>query len=132
MSFEMIIGLETHVELSTKTKIFCGCSSAFGAAPNTHCCPVCTGLPGSLQSVNKKVVEYAVKAGLMTNCKIREFSKTDRKNYVYPGLAKAYQISQFDYPICYDGHITLSCGQVIRINRIHIEEDAGKLIHAPS
>ena len=129
MQYEMVIGLETHVELSTKTKIFCGCTTAFGGEQNTHCCPVCVGLPGSLPKLNRAVVEYAVKAGLATNCQIATVSKMDRKNYVYPDLAKAYQISQFDYPLCLNGHITLSDGHTIRLNRIHIEEDAGKLVH---
>lgn len=129
MSYEMVIGLETHVELSTNTKIFCGCTTAFGGEPNTHCCPVCIGLPGVLPKLNEKVVEYACRAGLATNCKIAEKSKMDRKNYVYPDLPKAYQISQFDIPLCAGGHITLQNGRQIRINRIHIEEDAGKLVH---
>ena len=129
MSYELVVGLETHVELSTKTKIFCQCTTEFGGEPNTHCCPVCLGMPGTLPKLNKKVVEYAVKAGLATNCKIRNYSKMDRKNYVYPDLPKAYQVSQFDKPICENGYITLSSGKNIRINRIHIEEDAGKLIH---
>lgn len=129
MNYELVAGLETHVELSTKTKIFCQCTTEFGGDPNTHCCPICLGMPGTLPKLNKKVVEYAVKAGLATNCKIRNVSKMDRKNYTYPDLPKAYQISQFDQPICYDGYIKLSSGKNIRINRIHIEEDAGKLIH---
>ena len=127
--YEMTIGLETHVELSTKTKIFCSCSTGFGADPNTHCCPVCIGLPGSLPKLNRAVVEYAVKAGLALNCHIANTSKMDRKNYVYPDLSKAYQISQFDFPLCYQGYVELSDGHRIRINRIHIEEDAGKLVH---
>lgn len=129
MSWEMVAGLETHVELSTKTKIFCQCTTQFGGEPNTHCCPVCIGLPGTLPKLNKAVVEYAVKAGLATNCKIRNISKMDRKNYVYPDLPKAYQISQYDKPLCENGYITLSSGRNINITRIHIEEDAGKLIH---
>ena len=129
MSYELVAGLETHIELSTKTKIFCQCTTEFGGEPNTHCCPICMGMPGTLPKLNKKVVEYAVKAGLATNCKIRNISKMDRKNYTYPDLPKAYQISQFDKPICYEGFIKLSSGKNIRINRIHIEEDAGKLIH---
>ncbi len=129
MSYELVAGLETHIELSTKTKIFCQCTTQFGGEPNTHCCPICMGMPGTLPKLNKKVVEYAVKAGLATNCKIRNISNMDRKNYVYPDLPKAYQISQFDKPICYDGHIKLSSGKNIRINRIHLEEDAGKLVH---
>ncbi|MDP4117793.1 MAG: Asp-tRNA(Asn)/Glu-tRNA(Gln) amidotransferase subunit GatB [Bacillota bacterium] len=130
MGYEMTIGLETHVELSTKTKIFCSCTTEFGGDPNTHCCPVCIGLPGSLPKLNRAVVEYAVKAGLATNCEIGYTSKMDRKNYVYPDLSKAYQISQLDYPLCKNGHMTLSDGQTIRLNRIHIEEDAGKLVHS--
>jgi aspartyl-tRNA(Asn)/glutamyl-tRNA(Gln) amidotransferase subunit B len=129
MSWEMVVGLETHVELSTKTKIFCKCTTEFGGDPNTHCCPVCIGLPGTLPKLNKAVVEYAVKAGLATNCRIRNISKMDRKNYVYPDLPKAYQISQYDKPLCENGFITLSSGKNINITRIHIEEDAGKLIH---
>lgn len=129
MRYELIAGLETHIELSTKTKIFCQCTTEFGGEPNTHCCPICMGMPGTLPKLNKKVVEYAVKAGLATNCKIRNISKMDRKNYVYPDLPKAYQVTQFDKPICYEGYIKLSSGKNIRINRIHIEEDAGKLIH---
>jgi len=125
----MVIGLETHVELSTKTKIFCGCTTEFGGEPNTHCCPVCTGQPGSLPVLNEKVVEYAVKAGLALNCEINLFSKMDRKHYVYPDLAKAYQISQYDEPLCSNGRVTLSNGREIGITRIHIEEDAGKLVH---
>lgn len=128
MSYEMIIGLETHVELSTKTKLFCSCPVEFGKEANTNCCPVCTGMPGTLPVLNRDVLTYAIKAGLATNCKIRNRSQMERKNYVYPDLCKAYQISQFDLPLCYDGYITLSGGKKIRINRIHIEEDAGKLI----
>ncbi|MBR7092593.1 MAG: Asp-tRNA(Asn)/Glu-tRNA(Gln) amidotransferase subunit GatB [Clostridia bacterium] len=127
--YEMIAGLETHVELSTKTKIFCGCTTAFGSEPNTHCCPVCTGMPGTLPKLNARVVEYAVRAGLATGCRINRISKMDRKNYVYPDLPKAYQISQYDKPLCEWGRIELSNGRTIRITRIHIEEDAGKLVH---
>ena len=129
MTWEMVIGLETHVELSTKTKIFCGCTTAFGGDPNTHCCPVCTGQPGSLPSLNAKVVEYAAKAGAALGCTINLFSKMDRKHYVYPDLPKAYQISQYDEPLCSGGAVELSNGRTIGITRIHIEEDAGKLIH---
>ena len=100
MEYEVVIGLEVHAELSTKTKIYCGCSTEFGSAPNTHCCPVCTGMPGALPVLNEKVVEYAVRAGLATNCEIARESKQDRKNYFYPDLPKAYQISQFDLPLC--------------------------------
>ena len=131
--YEVIIGLEVHAELATKTKIYCNCSTEFGADPNTHCCPVCTGMPGTLPVLNKKVVEYAVKMGLATNSEIARFSKQDRKNYFYPDLPKAYQVSQYDLPLCEHGHvdITLSNGtkKSIGITRIHIEDDAGKLIH---
>ncbi len=129
MKYEMVAGFETHVELSTNTKIFCSCTTAFGAEPNTHCCPVCIGLPGTLPKLNEKVVEYAIMAGLATNCEIAEIAKMDRKNYCYPDLPKAYQISQYDKPLCEHGYIELSNGRKIRITRIHIEEDAGKLIH---
>ena len=131
-NYEMVIGLEVHVELKTATKIFCGCSTKFGAAPNTQCCPVCTGMPGSLPVLNGKVVEYAVKAGLATGCQIATYSKQDRKNYFYPDLPKAYQISQSDLPLCSGGHLdieTESGKKRIGITRIHIEEDAGKLVH---
>ena len=131
--YEMIIGLEVHCELSTKTKIFCSCPTEFGGEPNTHCCPVCMALPGSLPVLNEKVVEYAVKAGLATNCSITRHSKNDRKNYFYPDTPRAYQISQYDLPLCHDGfvNIELENGEekTIRIERIHIEEDAGKLNH---
>lgn len=129
MSFKMTVGLETHVELKTDTKIFCSCSTAFGGEANTRLCPVCMGLPGALPRLNKAVVEFGVKAGLALNCKISEISYMDRKNYSYPDLPKAYQISQFDVPLCQDGFLTLSSGKKIGIARIHIEEDAGKLIH---
>ncbi len=125
----MVIGLETHVELATKTKIFCSCSTEFGGEPNTHCCPVCTGQPGSLPVMNERVVEYAVTAGLATNCRVNRVSKMDRKHYVYPDLPKAYQISQYDVPICEHGYIELDSGKKVRITRIHMEEDAGKLVH---
>ncbi len=125
----MVIGLETHVELATKTKIFCSCSTEFGGEPNTHCCPVCTGQPGSLPVMNERVVEYAVTAGLATNCQVNRVSKMDRKHYVYPDLPKAYQISQYDVPICEHGYIELDSGKKVRITRIHMEEDAGKLVH---
>ena len=131
--YEIVIGLEVHCELSTKTKIFCSCSTEFGGEPNTHCCPVCMAMPGTLPVLNEKVVEYAVKAGLATNCSIEKNSKNDRKNYFYPDNPKSYQISQFDKPLCYDGHVTIETEdgeeKVIRIERIHIEEDAGKLNH---
>ena len=127
--FIMTCGIETHVELATKTKIFCGCTTEFGGAPNTHCCPVCTGQPGALPTLNREVVEFAVRAGLAVNCKINNYCHMDRKNYFYPDLPKAYQISQFDEPICEKGYVELDSGKRIGITRIHIEEDAGKLIH---
>ena len=130
--YEMVIGLEVHVELKTATKIFCGCSTKFGAPPNTQCCPVCTGMPGSLPVLNGQVVEYAVMAGLATGCTIATYSKQDRKNYFYPDLPKAYQISQYDLPLCSHGYLdieTESGKKRIGITRIHIEEDAGKLTH---
>ena len=130
--YEMVIGLEVHVELKTETKIFCGCSTKFGAPPNTQCCPVCTGMPGSLPVLNGKVVEYAVMAGLATNCEIAAYSKQDRKNYFYPDLPKAYQISQYDLPLCSHGYLDIETEagkKRIGITRIHIEEDAGKLTH---
>lgn len=129
MKYELVAGLETHVELSTNTKIFCGCTTEFGGSPNTHCCPICIGLPGTLPKLNKEVVRYAIRAGLATNCEISRISKMDRKNYCYPDLSKAYQISQYDQPLCKNGYIELNNGRRIRLNRIHIEEDAGKLIH---
>ena len=130
--YEMVIGLEVHVELKTKTKIFCNCKTDFGAEPNTHVCPVCMGMPGTLPVLNKKVVDYAIKAGLATNCSIARFSKQDRKNYFYPDLPKAYQISQYDLPLCEHGYVdieTADGSKRIGITRIHIEEDAGKLVH---
>ncbi|MEG0770792.1 MAG: Asp-tRNA(Asn)/Glu-tRNA(Gln) amidotransferase subunit GatB [Clostridia bacterium] len=129
MDYELVIGLETHIELSTNTKIFCSCKAEFGGEPNSHCCPICLGLPGVLPMLNKKVVTYAIMAGLATNCKIAPISKMDRKNYIYPDLSKAYQISQFDMPLCEHGSVLLSNGRTIGITRIHIEEDAGKLLH---
>lgn len=129
MKYDLVVGLETHVELSTKTKIFCSCENDFGAEPNTHCCPICIGLPGTLPKINREVINLAIKAGLATNCKINLKSMMDRKNYVYPDLAKAYQISQFEVPICSNGYVEISGGKKIRINRIHMEEDAGKLVH---
>ena len=131
--YEVVIGLEVHAELSTKTKIFCSCPTEFGGEPNTHCCPVCMALPGALPVLNEKVVEYAVRAGLATNCEIEQNSKNDRKNYFYPDLPKSYQISQFDKPLCKNGSIEIENEKgekkTIGITRIHIEEDAGKLNH---
>lgn len=130
--YEIVMGLEVHSELKTNTKIFCDCKNEFGGEPNTHCCPICTGMPGTLPVLNGQVVEYAIKAGLATNCKINKFSKQDRKNYFYPDLPKAYQVSQFDLPLCYEGEVEIEVDGEIRkigITRIHIEEDAGKLNH---
>ncbi len=130
MKYELVAGFETHIELATKTKIFCSCTTEFGGEPNTHCCPVCIGLPGTLPKLNRQVVNFAVKAGLATHCEIAEVAKMDRKNYCYPDLPKAYQISQYDMPLCLNGYVELSNGRKIRLERIHIEEDAGKLIHS--
>ena len=133
MKYEPVIGLEIHSELKTATKIFCGCATTFGAEQNTHVCPVCLGLPGVLPSVNKKVVEFAIKAGLATNCKINKYSKFDRKNYYYPDLPKNWQTSQYDLPIAYEGHVDIDVDgerKTVRLTRIHMEEDAGKLVHS--
>ena len=130
--YEVVMGLEVHAELSTKTNIFCSCPTAFGAAPNTQTCPICMAMPGTLPVLNEKVVEYAVKAGLATNCEISRNSKNDRKNYFYPDLPKAYQISQYDKPLCEHGYVEIETEngpKKIRLTRIHIEEDAGKLNH---
>ena len=132
MNYEAVIGLEVHAELSTKTKIFCGCSTAFGAEINTHVCPVCTGQPGALPVLNKQVVHYAAKMGLATHCTVNQLCKSDRKNYFYPDLPKAYQISQFDVPICENGYVDFEVNgepKRVRFERIHFEEDAGKLLH---
>lgn len=132
MNYETVIGLEVHAELATASKIFCGCPTTFGGEPNTHCCPICTGMPGVLPVLNKKAVEYTATAGLAINCDISSFSKMDRKNYFYPDLVKAYQTSQYDLPICVGGYIDIEVDgktKRIRLNRIHLEEDAGKLIH---
>jgi len=133
--YEIVIGLEVHVELKTDTKIFCGCPNSFGAEPNTNVCPICAGFPGMLPVLNKRVVEYAIRAGLALNCEIARYSKFDRKNYFYPDLPKAYQISQYDLPICANGYLDIFVdGQTKRIGilRAHIEEDAGKLVHQGS
>ena len=130
--YETVIGLEVHVELATKTKIFCGCSTAFGGAPNTHTCPVCTGMPGSLPVLNRQVVEYALAVGLATNCGINQYCKFDRKNYFYPDNPQNYQISQLYLPICHDGWVEIEGTfgkKKVGIHEIHMEEDAGKLIH---
>lgn len=130
--YETVIGLEVHVELATKTKIFCGCSTAFGGAPNTHTCPVCTGMPGSLPVLNKQVVEYAMAVGLALNCNINQYCKFDRKNYFYPDNPQNYQISQLYLPICIDGHVEIDTAggrKQVGIHEIHMEEDAGKLVH---
>jgi len=135
MSYEAVIGLEVHAQLLTKTKIFCGCSTQFGAEPNSQTCPVCLGMPGVLPVLNRKVVEYAIMLGLATNCRINKDSYFARKNYFYPDLPKGYQISQYELPICSDGHLLVKTAGVekrIGITRIHMEEDAGKLIHEGS
>jgi aspartyl-tRNA(Asn)/glutamyl-tRNA(Gln) amidotransferase subunit B len=132
MDYEVVIGLEVHSELKTKSKIFCGCSTQFGSEQNTNVCPVCLGLPGVLPVVNAKVVEFAIKAGLALNCEILPFSKFDRKNYYYPDLPKNFQTSQYDLPIAVNGHLDIEVnGQTKRIGitRVHMEEDAGKLVH---
>ena len=133
MEWEIVMGLEVHTELSTKTKIFCNCSTQFGGEPNTHVCEICSGMPGTLPLLNKKVVEYAVRTGLATNCTITQYNTFDRKNYFYPDLPKAYQISQLYLPICRNGYIEVDTAdgekKKIRIHEIHMEEDAGKLIH---
>ena len=134
MDWEIVMGLEVHVELATKTKIFCSCTTEFGGAPNTHCCPVCTGMPGTLPILNKQVLEYAVRAGLALNCDITRYNKFDRKNYFYPDLPKAYQISQLYLPFAQNGHVDVKTksgkNATIRIHEIHMEEDAGKLVHS--
>ncbi len=132
MEYDVRIGLEVHCELNTKSKMFCSCKNSFGDAPNTNCCPICTGMPGTLPSLNKEAVKKAVKAGLALNCKINKKTFMDRKNYFYPDLPKAYQISQYFTPICQDGYLNIFDGdklKKIRIKEIHFEEDAGKLIH---
>ncbi|MEM9413286.1 MAG: Asp-tRNA(Asn)/Glu-tRNA(Gln) amidotransferase subunit GatB [Planctomycetota bacterium] len=136
--FELIIGLEIHVQLQTKTKLFCGCSTIFGGAPNSQTCHICTGMPGALPVLNERALHLAIKTGLALNCKIEQQTKWDRKNYFYPDLPKGYQISQLDRPICYDGHVDLvdnkgvPTGEQVRIERAHLEEDAGKSTHDES
>ncbi|MCI6607140.1 MAG: Asp-tRNA(Asn)/Glu-tRNA(Gln) amidotransferase subunit GatB [Mitsuokella jalaludinii] len=133
MKYEAVIGLEIHCELKTKTKIFCGCATGFGAEQNTHVCPVCLGLPGVLPTVNKRVVEFGIKAGLATNCTINKYSKFDRKNYYYPDLPKNWQTSQYDLPIAEHGWVDIDVDgekKRIRLTRIHMEEDASKLVHS--
>ncbi len=127
--YEPVIGLEVHAQLKTKTKLFCGCPADFGGAPNDHVCAVCVGMPGVLPVLNKKAVEFGIRTGLALNCEIAEDSRFDRKNYFYPDLPKGYQISQLDRPVCQSGHLIIN-GRKIRINRAHLEEDAGKLVHA--
>ncbi len=134
MEFSTVCGLEVHTELATKTKIFCSCSTEFGGEPNTHVCEICSGMPGTLPVLNKKVLEFAVRTGLATNCEITMYNKFDRKNYFYPDLPKAYQISQLYLPICRNGYIEIDDSinggkKKVRIHEIHMEEDAGKLIH---
>lgn len=134
MNYETVIGLEIHVELSTKSKIFCSCTTKFGGEPNSHICPVCSGMPGTLPVLNRNVVDYAIKTGLALNCEITKYNKFDRKNYFYPDLPKAYQISQLYFPICKNGKLEINVDgdkKPIRIHEIHMEEDAGKLIHDP-
>ncbi len=133
MKYTTVIGLEVHSELKTKSKAFCSCSTEFGGAPNTHVCPVCLGMPGALPVLNRQVVEFAIRTGLALDCEIKKFNKFDRKNYFYPDLSKNYQISQFDKPICEHGHIDIEVDgntKRIGITRIHMEEDAGKLVHS--
>ncbi|HDR68195.1 MAG TPA: Asp-tRNA(Asn)/Glu-tRNA(Gln) amidotransferase subunit GatB, partial [Bacteroidaceae bacterium] len=134
MVWEIVIGLEVHVQLNTQTKAFCSCKATYGAPPNTQTCPVCLAYPGSLPVLNKEMVRSAVKAGLATHCSLRKVSGFARKNYFYPDLPKGYQISQYDDPICYNGYITIRTEtgeKKIGITRIHMEEDAGKSIHSP-
>lgn len=128
-NYDIVVGLEIHAELNSKTKVFCSCENKFGAEPNTLVCPICLGMPGTLPNIDKKCVELAIKSGLMTNCKINQDTIFERKNYFYPDLTKSYQISQLVSPLCYDGYIELDSGKKIRIENIHLEEDAGKLVH---
>lgn len=131
--YEVVIGLEIHVELATASKLFCGCSTEFGGSPNSHCCPICLGLPGTLPVVNQRALEYAILSGLALDCTIARYTKFDRKNYFYPDLPKAYQISQYDQPICGPGSVTFTLDAketTVRINRAHLEENAGKTVHS--
>ena len=132
MAWKVVIGLEVHSELSTNTKCFCSCKNKFGGKPNTNCCPVCTGMPGALPVLNRKAVEYAVRMGLAVGCKINQYSVFERKNYFYPDMTKAYQISQLEFPLCVGGGVEIEVDgkkKFINLDRIHLEEDAGKLIH---
>ncbi len=129
MRYRPTMGLEIHAELLTRSKVFCGCSAQFGGEPNSRCCPVCSGFPGTLPVLNRRAVEYIIRAGYVMNCDISRFTKWDRKNYFYPDLPKAYQISQMPRPVCLDGYVDIGEEKRIRINRIHLEEDAGKLVH---
>ena len=128
VKYKVIVGLEIHVQLATRTKMFCGCALSFGEEPNSRVCPVCMGMPGSLPVMNKKAVEYSILAGLALNCRIAPYTKWDRKSYYYPDLPKNYQISQYDLPFCFEGRVQTSFGPV-GITRVHLEEDTGKLIH---
>ncbi|HEV2037397.1 MAG TPA: hypothetical protein VGQ96_02230, partial [Candidatus Eremiobacteraceae bacterium] len=128
--YEAVIGLEVHVELATQSKMFCGCRNVFGAEPNTLVCPVCLGMPGSLPVINRRAVEFLCKTGLALECTIAAHSKFDRKNYFYPDMPKNYQISQYDMPLTTGGAVRLPSGKTVRLNRIHLEEDTGKNIHA--
>ena len=129
-AYEAVIGLEVHVELSTRSKMFCGCRNEFGGEPNTHVCPVCLGMPGTLPVINRRAVEYLCKSGFALECTVAESSKFDRKNYFYPDMPKNYQISQYDMPLTTGGRVALASGKTVRLNRIHLEEDTGKNIHA--
>src|SRR4029450_7658511 len=133
MKYETVIGLEVHAQLLTQSKIFCGCSTKYGQAPSHNTCPICMGFPGVLPVLNKKVVEFAIRAGLATRCEIARWSRLARKNYFYPDLPKGYTISQYELPVCTNGYIDIAVSGVvkrIRLTRIHMEEDAGKTIHA--